>query len=92
MRKSIIKSTIVVIVFFAALFIIACRVVEDMDKKDQVSTMLEENMQRTDLTIWGPALPMRLRLFKNWTNGLCPFLHHQHCPSLTDRKSPRWIL
>lgn len=28
-----------------------CRVVDNMDKKSQVSTMLEENMQRNDLTI-----------------------------------------
>lgn len=39
-----------------------CRVVEDMDKKDQVSTMLEENMQRTDLTIWEQASGFQMML------------------------------
>lgn len=39
-----------------------CRVVEDMDKKDQVSTMLEENMQRADLTIWEQASGFQMML------------------------------
>ena len=39
-----------------------CRVVEDMDKKDQVSTMLEENMQRADLTIWEQANGFQMML------------------------------
>lgn len=39
-----------------------CRVVEDMDKKEQVSTMLEENMQRVDLTIWEQANGFQMML------------------------------
>lgn len=39
-----------------------CRVVEGMDKKDQVSTMLEENMQRADLTIWEQANGFQMML------------------------------
>ncbi len=39
-----------------------CRVVDDMDKKDQVSTMLEENMQRADLTIWEQANGFQMML------------------------------
>lgn len=39
-----------------------CRIVEDMSKKDQVSTMLEENMQRNDLTIWEQANGFQLML------------------------------
>lgn len=31
------------------------RVVEGMTDKEQMSTMLEENMQRNDLTIWEQA-------------------------------------
>ena len=33
-----------------------CRVVEGMTDKEQMSTMLEENMQRNDLTIWEQAV------------------------------------
>ncbi len=32
-----------------------CRIVEGMTEKEQMSTMLEENMQRSDLTIWEQA-------------------------------------
>lgn len=39
-----------------------CRVVDDMDMKDQVSTMLEENMQRADLTIWEQANGFQMML------------------------------
>lgn len=39
-----------------------CRIVEDMNKKDQVSTMLEENMQRNDLTIWEQANGFQMML------------------------------
>lgn len=39
-----------------------CRVVNDMDKKDQVATMLEENMQRNDLTIWEQANGFQMML------------------------------
>lgn len=38
-----------------------CRVV-NMDKKAQVSTMLEENMQRADLTIWEQANGFQMML------------------------------
>lgn len=34
---------------------VPCVIVEDMSAKEQVSTMLEENMQRNDLTIWEQA-------------------------------------
>ena len=34
---------------------VPCKVVEDMSNKEQVSIMLEENMQRSDLTIWEQA-------------------------------------
>lgn len=39
-----------------------CMVVDDMSKKDQVSTMLEENMQRNDLTIWEQANGFQMML------------------------------
>lgn len=39
-----------------------CRIVTDMDKKDQVGTMLEENMQRNDLTIWEQAQGFQMML------------------------------
>ena len=39
-----------------------CRVVDNMSKKDQVSTMLEENMQRNDLTIWEQANGFQMML------------------------------
>jgi ParB family chromosome partitioning protein len=39
-----------------------CRVVTDMDQRDQVGTMLEENMQRNDLTIWEQANGFQMML------------------------------
>lgn len=39
-----------------------CRIVDDMSQKDQVSTMLEENMQRNDLTIWEQANGFQMML------------------------------
>lgn len=39
-----------------------CRVVTDMDQKDQVGMMLEENMQRNDLTIWEQANGFQMML------------------------------
>lgn len=39
-----------------------CRIVTDMNKKDQVSTMLEENMQRNDLTVWEQANGFQMML------------------------------
>jgi ParB family chromosome partitioning protein len=39
-----------------------CRIVTDMDQKDQVGTMLEENMQRNDLTIWEQANGFQMML------------------------------
>lgn len=41
---------------------IPCRIVEGMSKKNQVSTMLEENMQRNDLTIWEQANGFQMML------------------------------
>lgn len=46
----------------AGLTELPCRVVEGMDKKDQVSTMLAENMQRADLTIWEQANGFQMML------------------------------
>jgi len=39
-----------------------CMVVDGMDKKEQVAIMLEENMQRNDLTIWEQANGFQLSL------------------------------
>lgn len=41
---------------------VPCRIVDDMDRKDQVATMLEENMQRNDLTIWEQANGFQMML------------------------------
>lgn len=41
---------------------VPCRIVEDMSKKDQVSIMLEENMQRNDLTIYEQAQGFQMML------------------------------
>lgn len=41
---------------------VPCRIVEQMDKKDQVSTMLEENMQRNDLTVFEQAQGFQMML------------------------------
>lgn len=39
-----------------------CRIISDMSQKDQVGTMLEENMQRNDLTIWEQANGFQMML------------------------------
>lgn len=39
-----------------------CRIVEDMGRKEQLSAMLEENMQRSDLTIYEQAQGFQLML------------------------------
>lgn len=39
-----------------------CRVIEGMTDKEQMSTMLEENMQRNDLTIWEQAQGFQMML------------------------------
>ena len=39
-----------------------CRVVTGMDQREQVGTMLEENMQRNDLTIWEQANGFQMML------------------------------
>lgn len=39
-----------------------CMVVDGMDKKEQVAIMLEENMQRNDLTIWEQANGFQMML------------------------------
>lgn len=39
-----------------------CRIVEGMSDKEQMSTMLEENMQRNDLTIWEQAQGFQMML------------------------------
>lgn len=46
----------------AGLTELPCRIVEGMDKKDQVSIMLAENMQRADLTIWEQANGFQMML------------------------------
>ncbi len=39
----------------AGLFQLPCRIIEEMDDKEQVALMLEENIQRNDLTAWEQA-------------------------------------
>lgn len=39
-----------------------CRIVEGIDKKEQVSIMLEENIQRNDLTVWEQANGFQMML------------------------------
>ena len=39
-----------------------CRIINDMSQKDQVGIMLEENMQRNDLTIWEQANGFQMML------------------------------
>lgn len=39
-----------------------CRIIEGMSAKEQMATMLEENMQRNDLTIWEQAHGFQLML------------------------------
>lgn len=46
----------------AGLETVPCRVVEGMDRKEQLSTMLEENMQRSDLTVYEQAQGFQLML------------------------------
>ena len=46
----------------AGLIELPCRIVDNMSKKDQLSTMLEENMQRNDLTIWEQANGFQMML------------------------------
>lgn len=46
----------------AGLTEVPCRIVEDMSQKEQVSTMLEENMQRNDLTIYEQAQGFQMML------------------------------
>lgn len=46
----------------AGLTELPCRIVEGMDKREQVSTMLAENMQRADLTIWEQANGFQMML------------------------------
>ena len=46
----------------AGVTMVPCRIVEDMDKKEQVSTMLEENMQRNDLTVFEQAQGFQMML------------------------------
>lgn len=41
---------------------VPCRIVEKMTEKEQMSTMLEENMQRNDLTIWEQAQGFQMML------------------------------
>lgn len=40
-----------------------CRIVEGMTDKEQMSTMLEENMQRNDLTIWEQAQGFQMMFY-----------------------------
>ena len=46
----------------AGLTELPCRVIEGMSRKEQISTMLEENMQRNDLTIYEQAQGFQLML------------------------------
>lgn len=46
----------------AGLTEVPCRIIEGMSKKEQVSTMLEENMQRNDLTIYEQAQGFQMML------------------------------
>lgn len=46
----------------AGLVKVPCRIIEDMDDKEQLSIMLEENMQRNDLTIWEQANGFQMML------------------------------
>lgn len=39
-----------------------CRIIEGLSEKEQISTMLEENMQRNDLTIWEQANGFQMML------------------------------
>lgn len=46
----------------AGLLEVPCIIAEGMSKKEQLSTMLEENMQRNDLTIWEQANGFQMML------------------------------
>lgn len=46
----------------AGIATLPCRIIDGMDKKDQVSTMLAENMQRADLTILEQANGFQMML------------------------------
>ncbi len=46
----------------AGLTKLPCRIVFDMDRKEQLCTMLEENMQRNDLTVYEQAQSFQLML------------------------------
>lgn len=41
---------------------VPCRIITGMDEREQVSTMLEENMQRADLTVWEQAQGFQMML------------------------------
>lgn len=46
----------------AGLKTVPCIITENMEKKDQISTMLEENMQRNDLTVYEQAQGFQMML------------------------------
>lgn len=46
----------------AGIIELPCRIIEGMSEKEQISTMLEENMQRNDLTIWEQAQGFQMML------------------------------
>ena len=46
----------------AGLTEVPCRIVENMSEKEQLSTMLEENMQRSDLTVYEQAQGFQMML------------------------------
>ena len=46
----------------AGLEVFPCRIIDDMEHGEQVATMLEENMQRNDLTIWEQANGFQMML------------------------------
>lgn len=41
---------------------VPCRIITGMNEREQVSTMLEENMQRADLTVWEQAQGFQMML------------------------------
>lgn len=46
----------------AGVKLLPCRIVTGMDRKEQISTMLEENMQRNDLTVYEQAQGFQMML------------------------------
>ncbi len=46
----------------AGVFTLPCRIIEGMDEKTQFSTMMEENLQRNDLTVWEQAEGFQMML------------------------------